>query len=138
MTLPVVMSRRGRQPPETEHPTWRQRLAAVRYIGRFLSMVWSTDRRMTTAMIVLRLVRSMVPVATLWVGKQIVDGVVGASRGTMPVSQLWRWVAIELGIVAVGEILARGSALTESLLGDKFGNRMSVRLMEHAATLDLQ
>ena len=138
MTAPMLITRRSRPPQQMEKPTWKERLAAARYIGRFLAMVWSTDRRMTTAMIVLRLVRSMVPVATLWVGKQIVDGVVGASRGTFPVSQLWKWVAIELGIVAVGEMLARGSALTESLLGDKFGNRMSVRLMEHAATLDLQ
>jgi ATP-binding cassette subfamily B protein len=138
MTAPMLITRRSRPPQQMEKPTWKERLAAARYIGRFVAMVWSTDRRMTTAMIVLRLVRSMVPVATLWVGKQIVDGVVGASRGTFPVSQLWKWVAIELGIVAVGEMLARGSALTESLLGDKFGNRMSVRLMEHAATLDLQ
>ena len=44
---------------------------------------------------------------------------------------------LELGIVLVGEILARASSLIESLLGDLFTNEMSVRLMEHAATLDL-
>ena len=37
----------------------------------------------------------------------------------------------------MGEILARASSLIESLLGDLFSNAMSVRLMEHAATLDL-
>jgi ATP-binding cassette subfamily B protein len=37
----------------------------------------------------------------------------------------------------VGEALARVSSLLESLLGDLFSNRISVRLMEHAATLDL-
>jgi ATP-binding cassette subfamily B protein len=46
-------------------------------------------------------------------------------------------VAIELGIVIVGELLARASSLVESLLGDLFSNRISVRLMQHAATLDL-
>src|SRR6188474_2090783 len=34
-------------------------------------------------------------------------------------------------------MLARASALIESLLSDLFSNRMSIRLMEHAATLDL-
>jgi ATP-binding cassette subfamily B protein len=34
--------------------------------------------------------------------------------------------------------MQRGSSLLEGLLGDLFGNRMSVRLMEHAATLDLE
>jgi ATP-binding cassette subfamily B protein len=46
-------------------------------------------------------------------------------------------VGLELGIAVVGEGLARLSSLVESLLGDLFGNRLSVRLMEHAATLDL-
>ena len=38
----------------------------------------------------------------------------------------------------LGEVLARASQLVESLLGDLFSNRVSVLLMEHAATLDLQ
>ena len=36
-----------------------------------------------------------------------------------------------------GELLARASSLVESLLGDLFSNHISVRLMRHAATLDL-
>src|SRR5207237_1692 len=46
-------------------------------------------------------------------------------------------VALELGIAVAGEGLARLSSLLESLLGDLFSNRISVRLMQHAATLDL-
>ena len=42
-----------------------------------------------------------------------------------------------MGIALVGEGLARLSALLESLLGDLFSNRMSIRLLQHAATLDL-
>jgi ATP-binding cassette subfamily B protein len=44
---------------------------------------------------------------------------------------------LELGIVLVGEVMARASSLIESLLGDLFSNEMSVKLMEHAANLDL-
>ena len=32
----------------------------------------------------------------------------------------------------------RATILFESLLGDRFGNRLSMRLMTHAATLDLR
>src|SRR5438876_998211 len=46
-------------------------------------------------------------------------------------------VGLELGIAVGGEGLARLSSRFESLLGDLFSNRISVRLMEHAATLDL-
>src|SRR4029453_10411011 len=46
-------------------------------------------------------------------------------------------VALEIVIVLAGEILARASALIESLLGDLFANYASMRLMTHAPTLDL-
>src|SRR3989475_2997644 len=46
-------------------------------------------------------------------------------------------MGLELGMAVVGEGLARLSSLLESLLGDLFANRLSVRLMRHAATLDL-
>jgi ATP-binding cassette subfamily B protein len=87
--------------------------------------------------VVLRLVRSFFPVGALWVGKLIIDTVLAIRGGTAGASHLWELVALEIAIVVAGEILARGSALIESLLGDLFSNVTSVRLMEHAATLDL-
>src|SRR5205085_8145851 len=70
----------------------------------------------------------------------IVDAVVAAARaGLAPAEaqRLWRLVAFEIAIVVGRDLLGRASSLLESLLGELFGNRMSVRLMEHAATLDL-
>jgi ATP-binding cassette subfamily B protein len=88
-------------------------------------------------MALLRVARSFVPVSTFWVGKLIIDGVIDAANGTKPVADLWRYVLLEIAIVITGEVLARGSSLVESLLNDLFANQMSVRLMEHAARLDL-
>jgi ATP-binding cassette, subfamily B, bacterial len=103
-----------------------------------LRLVWDTHRGYAITMIVLRFVRAAVPVATLWVAKLIVDEVIAAAaRGGSDVGRLWSLVALEFGIVVAGELLARASALVEGLLGDLFSNRMSVRLMEHAAALDL-
>jgi ATP-binding cassette subfamily B protein len=102
-----------------------------------IKLVWETHRGYTTAMAILRLMRAGVPVATLWVGKLIIDTVV-ASRETSPdFPRLWKLVALEISIVTANDILARTSSLVESLLGDLFSNHTSVRLMEHAATLDL-
>ncbi|MGI8547678.1 MAG: ABC transporter ATP-binding protein, partial [Gemmatimonadaceae bacterium] len=98
---------------------------------------WRTHRGYAATMFVLRVVRAFVPVATFWVGKLIIDAVLAARGGATNLNQLWRYVALELAIIAVGEILARVSALVESLLSDLFSNRMSVRLMQHSATLDL-
>jgi ATP-binding cassette subfamily B protein len=51
---------------------------------------------------------------------------------------LVRLVLLELALALLSDVLSRLSSLLESLLGDLFSNEMSVRLMRHAATLDLQ
>ncbi len=128
--------------PDSPPPTWGQRLAALQYVPPLVRLVFQTHRRYTIAILVLRAIRSFIPVAVLWVGKLIIDsviaGVAAVHAGARP--DWWHLaglVGIELGIAVVGEGLARLSSLLESLLGDLFANRLSVRLMEHAATLDL-
>ena len=125
--------------PEDERPKgWRDRVAALRYLPSLLRLVWQTHRGYTAAMIALRLFRAFVPVAGLWVAKLIIDQVVHVSATPgASLAPLWRVVVLELAVVIVGELLARASSLVESLLGDLFSNSMSVRLMRHAATLDL-
>ena len=118
-------------------PPWRERVSSLRYLPRLLSIVWQTSRPLTVALGVLRIVRALLPVSTLWVGKLIVDTVVEALDAAPDWERLWQLVAIEIALVVLGELLGRGSQLVESLLGDLFSNRMSVRLMRHAATLDL-
>ena len=139
-TYPIVPKPRNKRPlaQEDRPQNWRERLAALRYLPALLRLVWETDRAYTAAMILLRLLRAFVPVASLWVAKLIIDQVVYLSRTPgASLAPLWRVVALELAIVVVGEILARASSLVESLLGDLFSNHISVRLMRHAATLDL-
>ncbi|MFL5576377.1 MAG: ABC transporter ATP-binding protein, partial [Gemmatimonadaceae bacterium] len=124
----------GEAPP----PSWRERLAALRYVPALVRLVWRTQPGYSAAMVILRVARSFVPIATLWVGKLIIDAVLALRGASAPDwERLWRLVALEIAIVVVGEVLARASVLVESLLGDLFSNRVSVRLMEHAATLDL-
>jgi ATP-binding cassette subfamily B protein len=117
--------------------TWRERIAALRYIPPLGRLIWQTHAGYTVSMMLLRLVRAFVPVATFWVGKQILDTAIAVRDGKADLSVLWRYVAIEIAIVVLGEVLARASSVIESLLGDLFSNVMSVRLMRHAATLDL-
>ncbi|HEU4559060.1 MAG TPA: ABC transporter ATP-binding protein [Longimicrobium sp.] len=120
-------------------PGWRERMAAVRHIPAFLRLIWETHRGYTCAVVVLRALRALVPLASLWAGKLIVDAVVAAARGeARDPGALWRYVAIEATILMAGDLLARASTLMESLLGDRFANHVSVRLIEHAATLDLE
>src|SRR3989441_75139 len=123
-------------------PSWGQRLEALKYVPPLLRLVYQTHRGYTVAILALRAIRSFVPLAVLWIGKLIIDGVIAAMRAHAAGQPLdWRYlgglVLLELGIGVLGEVLARLSALLESLLGDLFSNRISVRLMQHAATLDI-
>ena len=136
MTHPPL-PRPRRRPAEADQPSFRERLAALRYVPPLLGLVWTTHRAFTATMIALRIARAFIPIAALWVGKLIIDAVIAAREGATDLGDVWTLVAIEIGIVLVGEVLSRASALVESLLGDLFSNRISVRLMEHAATLDL-
>ena len=135
---PISATRFARIPADAPPPTWRERLDALRHVPPLVRLVWQTHRGFTVAMVVLRAVRAFVPVGTLWVGKLIIDTVVASAGRAANWDRLWRLLALELALVVVGEILARASVLVESLLGDLFSNRISVRLMEHAASLDLE
>ena len=133
------MSRRRGAAKAAEDPPigWKDRLAALRHVPALFRLIWETHRGYAVAMVLLRIVSSVIPVSTFWVGKLILDSVIAARVGNGSLSQVWKYIAIEVAIVLVGEILARATSLIESLLGDLFSNVMSVRLMEHASTLDL-
>ena len=127
--------------------TFRERLSALRNLPPLFRLVWATSPALVTASALLRLVRALVPVTMLYVGKLIVDEVVrvaaspagldGLAAWGDELSTLALWIAAELGLALVSDGLSRASALCDSLLGDLFTNETSVRLMEHAAALDL-
>ncbi len=129
---------RAGQPPDTA-PSWGERLRALKHLPRLFRLVWSTEPRYVVVILVVRVLRAIVPLAVLWIGKLIVDQVVDAvTRGEAPWERLGLLLGAELLIAVLGEALSRASALYESLLGDLFANRTSVELMRHAAALDLE
>jgi ATP-binding cassette subfamily B protein len=133
----VPSSTRTSRHQTTMAAPWRAQIAALRYVPQFIRLLWQTHRGYTAAMVVLRLFRAFIPLAALWVGKLIIDAVVELRMASPDVSRLWPLVGLEIVIVLVGEMLARASVLVESLLGDLFSTYTSVRVMEHAASLDL-
>jgi ATP-binding cassette, subfamily B, bacterial len=117
----------------------------MRHLPRLIALVWDTHRGYSVTMVVLRGLRAVLPLAVLWIGKLIIDDVVGlvttppaAALAPLADRHLAELVAVELALAVAGEVLARFSALVESLLGDLVANRTSVDLMRHAASLDLE
>ena len=140
-------------PPRPGYPqkrSWRERVGALRNVPPFLRLVWQTSRKLTLGTLLLRLVRALVPVVTLWIGKLIIDEVIllaqapGAPRALLDWYRsgvldrlLWLLLA-EFGLAVLSDLLGRLVSLLDSLLSEKFSIATSVRLMEHAATLDLE
>jgi ATP-binding cassette, subfamily B, bacterial len=137
-------------PPPPPPQTFRERLGALRNIPPFLKLVWETSPGIAIAQLVLRLLRALIPVAALYVGSLIIDEVVRLTGLPSPGSTPRAWMdsglldrvilllAIEFGLGMASEVLARGISLLDSLLGERLSTTTSVRLMEHAATLDLE
>ncbi len=148
MSAPPAHASRPPRPslkPLESPPTWRERLRAIRHLPRLIALVWETHRGYSVSMVLLRALRAVLPLGVLWIGKLIIDEVVTLVTTPPPAAMapeayrhLALLVGIELGLAVVGEVLARGSALVESLLGDLVANRTSVELMRHAASLDLE
>lgn len=134
-----ILSLMPRHPPKPpEELSWRARLAGLRNVRPLMVMVWQTSPPLVLCTVLLRLFRAVLPLTMLWVSKLIIDAVVGRiSRGSGSLTAIWKLVALELGLAIAGDILGRANALCDSLLGDRFTNRISVRLIEHATRLDL-
>lgn len=103
----------------------------------FVKLVWQTHRGYTVTIIGVRLFRAVVPVATLWISKLIIDSIIALRAKSGNFRHLATLIGIEIAIVLTTEALKRTSSLVESLLGDLFTNQTSLLLMEHAAHLDL-
>ena len=68
------MARPRQSPPPIK--SFRERLGALRHVGPLFLLVWGTSAPLTIATISIRLIRSMLPVSTLYVGKLIIDEVI--------------------------------------------------------------
>src|SRR2546427_12654235 len=57
-------------------PTWGERLAALKHVPPLVRLVYQTHRGYTISILLLRAIRSFIPVAVLWIGKLIIDAVI--------------------------------------------------------------
>jgi ATP-binding cassette subfamily B protein len=131
---------RGPVNQPADNLSFRDRLGALRNLPAFFRMVWRASPSLFITNSILRVVRAAIPLLVLYVGKLIIDEVVLQNRSDSAheLTYLWQLVGFEFGLAIISDGLGRAIALTDSLLGDLFANQTSVRIMEHAATLDLE
>lgn len=119
-------------------PGFADSIKALKLLIPFFKMVWKTSPPLTLANVLLRLIKSGVPLAQLFIGKLIIDEIVQlVNKKGDDYNTLWKWIAIEFSITLLSEVLSRLINLVDSLLGDLYGNFSSIELMNKAATIDL-
>ena len=139
------------KPSRGDHrPSLRERFNAMRNLPPFLRQIWATSPSLTLVSLGLRLVRAFLPILMLYVGKLIIDEairLVGLGLGFEALGDAWHsgqldhlaWLlALEFGLAILSDLLGRVVSYADTLLSELFTNATSIRLMEHAATLDLE
>ena len=124
---------------------FKERLGALRNLPEFFSLIWSCNNWLAALNILLRVIRASLPLAMLYVGKLIIDEIVrisviasGPAVENTDMSIVTIYVLIELGLAVFSDLLGRGIALLDSLLGDLVSHEISLRLMHQSARLDLE
>jgi ATP-binding cassette subfamily B protein len=116
---------------------WHERVRALRNVPPLLSIVWRSGPSVVTGGLLCRTAGALVPIAMLWVSKQILDSVQARFSGHPLPPHFWWLVAGEFFLAAFGAILGRAAGYFDSLLADRYTRHVSVRVMEHASQLDL-
>ena len=117
---------------------WRERLSALRNVPVVLRFVWESGRTVVVLGLVARVIASLLPLALFWVSKLIIDTIYRILTTHQPIgTRLWWLVALEFGIAVAISLLGRFIDYLDTLLAGRYMHYISVRVMEHAASLDL-
>ena len=102
-------------------------------------MVWESGRAVVGFGLFFRLIQALIPLAMLAVSRLIIDAIVAhlSNKSALP-DFFWWLVAGEFALAGLGATLSRAIDYCDGLLADKFTRYISVRVMEHASSLDLQ
>lgn len=137
-------------PPKPAPKNLGECFTALRNLPPFLGELWFASPSLLLADLVLRGVRAILPIATLYVGKLIIDEVVallrsgvtldslGAGLASGDFNRIGLWLGCEFGLAVLSDLFGRLVSLADSLLSEKYTNATSIRLMQHAAMLDLE
>ena len=84
-------------------------------------------------------IAAVLPITALWVGKLIIDLIVNTARTPGPAPrEIWFLLAAEFGIAAAGAAFSRAISYCDARMADQFHREVTLRVMRHAAALDLE
>ncbi len=121
-----------------ESKAWKDRLAAMKNVPPVLGLIWQSGPGLVLSALLLRATLALSPLASLWIGKLIIDLLVDTVRRHGPAPQrIWLYVGIEFFIAAIAGLTGRAIDYCDGRIADRFSRTVTLRVMRHAATLDL-
>ena len=113
--------------------------SALKTLPRFFKEIWRVSPKLFITNFLARLLTAVSPVVLLWVGKLIIDEVIfQISLDVQDLSQLWTYVAIELSVAVLADLLNRLINLTDGLIGDLYSNASSEKIIRKTNELTLE
>lgn len=110
----------------------------MKNIPPVLKLLWQSGPALVASGLFFRIVIALLPVGALAVGRLIINLIVDTVRNHGPVSsEIWYLLGAEFLIAITGAILGRAVDYCDGRIADEFAREVSVRVMKHAATLDL-
>ena len=117
---------------------WRERVTALRQVPAVLRFVWESGRAVVVFGLVARVIAALLPPALFWVSKLIIDRIFQILTNHQPADRrLWWLVAAEFALAILTGLIGRMIDYSDALLAGKYTHHVSVRVMEHASSLDL-
>ena len=137
-----LMSKRTTQKKLAFHPDlltdWLTRIKALKNLPSLFGMVWAAAPLVVLSSLICRLLAALVPLGILAVTRVIIDSIYHLTSNHTPLpGAFWWMVSLEFALASLAMITSRLIDFCDSRLADKFTCYINVRIMEHAASLDL-
>jgi len=120
----------------------RDNLETLRNTPEAFRLVWAASRSNTLISFGLTPIAALLPAAQSWVGKMIVDSILGAINQSVGVQAGLRlvlpYVAAEFALLLLGTIVNSIRFLSNSILQSQLTNHINTLIIRKAISLDLQ
>lgn len=126
--------------PKPFYSAWQERLQALKNVPPVLTIVWQSGPWVVSLGLVFRILVSLVPVSAGYVTKLIIDTIerISKKETDLASSHLWWLVGLEFGLMVAGGVFGRVIDYYDRVLADRYTRHVSIQVMRHASSLDLQ
>jgi ATP-binding cassette subfamily B protein len=117
---------------------WQDRFNSLKNVPPIFRMVWEAAPGVVAISLTCRLIAAVLPVGMLIVTRHVIDAIyIVTSQHTKLSSGFWGLVALNFAMACLVIIMARVVNFCDTSLNERYTRHVNIRIMRHAATLDL-